>query len=79
MVDDENAEIGVPPYAQDRVLPDYWSEACIKLAETDSLMADLINQEKFNKTLSFFIGIVSIIFIYSVVNKNKIIVIENNA
>jgi hypothetical protein len=42
-------------------------------------MADLINQEKFNKTLSFFIGIVSVIFIYSVVNKNKIIVIENNA
>jgi 3-methyladenine DNA glycosylase/8-oxoguanine DNA glycosylase len=43
-VDDKNSEIGVPPHAQDRALPDYWSEACLKLAETDTLMADLINQ-----------------------------------
>jgi hypothetical protein len=41
-------------------------------------MADLNNQENFNKSLSFFIGILSVIFIYSIVNKNKIIVIENN-
>ena len=42
-------------------------------------MADLTNQDKFNKTFSFFIGILSIIFIYSIINKNKIIVIENNS
>ena len=40
-------------------------------------MADLNNQEKFNKTLSFIIGIIFMIFIYSLVNKNKIIVVEN--
>ncbi|MFZ4084100.1 MAG: DNA-3-methyladenine glycosylase family protein [Vampirovibrionia bacterium] len=43
-MDDKNSEIGVPPHAQDRALPDYWSEACLKLAETDTLIADLINQ-----------------------------------
>jgi hypothetical protein len=40
-------------------------------------MADLINQEKFNKTLSFFLGVLLVIFLYSILNKNKIIVIEN--
>ncbi len=40
-------------------------------------MADLINQEKFNKTLSFFLGILCIIFLYSTINKNKIVVVEN--
>lgn len=40
-------------------------------------MADLINQEKFNKTLSFFLGILFIIALYSILNKNKIIIIEN--
>ena len=40
-------------------------------------MADFNNQDKFNKSLSFFLGIISVIFIYSIVNKNKIIVVEN--
>ncbi|MBU6196651.1 MAG: DNA-3-methyladenine glycosylase 2 family protein [Cyanobacteria bacterium REEB446] len=40
----ENLFVHQPLPVKDGVLPDYWSEACIKLAETDTLMADLINQ-----------------------------------
>lgn len=40
-------------------------------------MADLTNQEKFNKVFSFFLGILFIIFIYNMINTNKIIVVEN--
>ena len=40
----ENLFVHQPLPVKDRVLPDYWSEACIKLAKTDTLMADLINQ-----------------------------------
>ena len=40
----ENLFVHQPLPVKDRVLADYWSEACIKLAKTDTLMADLINQ-----------------------------------
>ena len=40
-------------------------------------MADLVNQEKFNKIFSFFLGVLLIVFLYSVLDKNKIIIIEN--
>jgi len=40
-------------------------------------MADLNNQEKFNKILSLFLGVLLIIIIYNIINTNRIIVIEN--
>jgi DNA-3-methyladenine glycosylase II len=44
MEDRKNAGIRVPLDVRDRALPDYWSEACAQLANTDALIADLINQ-----------------------------------
>ena len=40
-------------------------------------MADLNNQEKFNKVFSLILGILFVIFIYNLINTNRIIVIEN--
>jgi hypothetical protein len=41
-------------------------------------MADLNNQENFNKIFSFFLGIVLIISIMTIINKNRIIIVENS-
>ena len=40
-------------------------------------MADLNNQNKFNKTLSFFIGVLVAFTIYSLSKKEKIIVVDD--
>ena len=40
-------------------------------------MADLYNQEKFNNVLSFFLGVLLVLFLMKLINYNQIIVIEN--
>lgn len=41
-------------------------------------MADLMNQNNFNKCLSFFIGFLFILIVSILINENQIIIIENN-
>ena len=38
-------------------------------------MADLINQDKFNKTLSFFLGVLISFIIYTLIKKEKIFLV----
>jgi hypothetical protein len=38
-------------------------------------MNNSLEQEKFNKIFSFFLGIFIVLFIYSLIKKNKILII----
>ncbi len=40
-------------------------------------MADLQNQENFNKIFSFFLGMILVVSTISLINKQKIIIVEN--
>jgi len=40
-------------------------------------MADIENQEIFNKIFSLFLGIIVVIIIYMMMNHNRLIIIEN--
>jgi hypothetical protein len=39
-------------------------------------MADLENQDKYNKVFSLFMGVLFAIVIYSSINKNPVIIVE---
>jgi len=40
-------------------------------------MADIKNQENFNKIFSVFIGTMLVVFFYSLFNKNRVVIVEN--